>query len=77
MSSTPETALSVCHQGACCCGAMRLESGEWGQLAGVSDRIVSFTTFNPDAHETTLHQVSHGYCPTCLLEAQAQLRGRR
>lgn len=73
MSSTPETVLSVVHQHACCCGAMLLESGEWGQLAGVQHRIVSFTTFDPALNETTVHQVSHGYCPTCLREARQEL----
>ena len=64
------------HQGACTCGAMLLESGKWDQLAGVRDRIVSFTTFDPALSETTLHQVSHGYCPRCYMRAHAEVMER-
>ena len=72
-----ETVQHVVHQHACCCGAMLMESGEWDQLAGVQHRIVSFTTFDPDSNETTVHLVSHGYCPACLRVAHAQMMDRR
>ncbi len=68
---------TVVHQHACCCGAMQMADGTWNQLQGITDRIVSFVTFDADANMATLHLVSHGYCPTCLDRAWEEVNAHR